>query len=259
METILDTFPAFLAYWKEFRNRNQEDQIDGWRYIYMADWPELLNKQIDEYESEGVRWRDIAGKNVFPELEQRFPDMQTAYSNLLDVLPTTLTKAIRLLEYEGELAAVIYVGIGLGAGWATTYAGLPAILLGLENIAECGWISKEALVGLIAHELGHRVHFWRREQANVAKGIGPWWQLYSEGLPCEASISSWVRRAGICASGMVEMIGWGCANPIDHGWQPSFSMPSIRNNQSDLSLVPGTISRVIGRLDTISDMSSCAF
>lgn len=182
MHDIIDTFPAYLSYWNKFKFESIEDQIDGWRTTYMVRWPELLQKQLDDYDTEGLNWREIAREQVFPYLDQRQPAIQAAYENLLNILRPTLSKASLVLDYSGDLVSVIYVGIGLGAGWTSTYDGRPAILLGLENIAECGWIEKDALIGLIAHEFGHLVHFRRREEANLPLGNGPWWQLYSEGF-----------------------------------------------------------------------------
>lgn len=182
MQTIIDTFSDFQTYWRENKSEPIDKQIDGWKTAYMVQWPELLRKQIDDYESDGFDWRDIARDHVFPELGQRLPDMRVAYGNLLEVLTPTLTRAVEMLEYSGKLVVVIYVGIGLGAGWATKYSGEPAVLLGLENIAECGWIEKPSLIGLIAHEVGHVVHFAQREAAEMSNGSGPWWQLYSEGI-----------------------------------------------------------------------------
>lgn len=46
------------------------------------------------------------------------------------------TKASKKIGLDFSITLVIYVGIGCGAGWATTYNRQPAILLGLENIAE---------------------------------------------------------------------------------------------------------------------------
>ena len=83
-----------------------------------------------------------------------------------------------------------------GLGWATTYEGKPAILFGLENIAEEGWQAPETLAGLMAHELGHLLHFDWRRQAELANEDGGWWQLYTEGFAqwCEHLIqgaASW--------------------------------------------------------------------
>lgn len=85
---------------------------------------------------------------------------------------------------------VIYVGLGCGAGWVNEYDGKPAILFGLENIAEEGWQRQETLEGLMAHELGHLIHFEWRKQADVPVEDTYWWQLYTEGFAqyCEGII-----------------------------------------------------------------------
>ena len=97
--------------------------------------------------------------------------------------------------------AVIYVGIGCGAGWATRYQRAPAILFGLENIAECGWTLPPVLAGLVAHEIGHLVHSHWRAKAGKPEGAGPWWDLYTEGFAqrCEHTIlgkETWHMRSG---------------------------------------------------------------
>ena len=87
-----------------------------------------------------------------------------------------------MLGFESEVIFVIHVGIGCGVGWATSLQHSPALLLGLENIAEEGWTQPATLAGLVAHEMGHLVHFqWLAEHNQVA-GSGSWWQLYEEGF-----------------------------------------------------------------------------
>jgi hypothetical protein len=56
------------------------------------------------------------------------------------------------------------------------------VLFGLENAAEEGWTRETTLRGLIAHELGHVLHFHRRALAGRKHGDGPWWRLYTEGF-----------------------------------------------------------------------------
>lgn len=88
---------------------------------------------------------------------------------------------------------VIHVGIGCGAGWATTYGGQPAVLFGLENAAEAGWTDPETAVALVEHEVAHLLHDrWRQEArlGGIAHHRGPWWQLYAEGFAtyCELQL-----------------------------------------------------------------------
>ncbi len=165
-------------------------QIETWASEYMSQWPELLNKQIEDYAAQELDWRLIAEEKVFPHLGARLSTMQEAHGNILRVCDPIYLAAQHTLDFKSQMVFVIYVGIGCGAGWATLFLDLPAILLGLENIAECGWSDAEAVTGLVVHEIGHLVHtYWRREDGKQI-GSGPWWQLYAEGFAqrCESTI-----------------------------------------------------------------------
>ena len=74
------------------------------------------------------------------------------------------------------------LGLGNGAGWATTLNGKPTVLLGIEKIVELHWCSEDDMNGLVLHELGHvyAAQFGTslspsREQRLLA-------QLFSEGI-----------------------------------------------------------------------------
>jgi len=123
----------------------------------MKKYPELLSKQTKVYEEAGVNWQEIA-KKLFPLILQRLSLMRKARDNILVVGNRICTKASEKLELNFNITLVIYVGIGCGAGWATTYNREPAILLGLENIAEEKWHTKNKIKALLSHEIGHLVH-----------------------------------------------------------------------------------------------------
>jgi len=167
-----------------------EIQIDAWLNEYMSRYPELLQKQLDDYASLNEDWRVTASERIFPALSEKISAMQTAHDNLLSVCEDVYGRAQKALDFDNDLVCVIYVGLGCGAGWATKYDGRPAILFGLENIAEEGWQERDTLTGLTAHELGHLVHFEWRNQANITNVDGYWWQLYTEGFAqrCESVI-----------------------------------------------------------------------
>jgi hypothetical protein len=179
---IVDAFPAFLSYWERARHLPIDEQIERWACEAMAGFPELLAAQLDDRAKDGLDWRALAREHVFSHLAERLPAMTEAHDNLLQLCAHVLTRAQQVLDWPAEVTFVIYVGVGSGAGWATRYAGQPAVLLGLENIAECGWSNAEALRGLLAHELAHLAFYDWRAQAGVAEGGGPWWDLYEEGF-----------------------------------------------------------------------------
>jgi len=179
---IIDTFPTFLTFWAKARQKPLEAQIEDWASDYMSGWPELLEKQREDYASQKVDWRQIAQERISPFLGDRLPTMREAHQILLESCQPIYSQARKALGFESEAFFVIYVGIGCGAGWVTTYQNSPAILFGLENIAEEGWSQPATLTGLVAHELGHLAHFHWLAQHELPTGSGPWWQLFTEGF-----------------------------------------------------------------------------
>jgi len=180
---ILDTYQDFLDYWKLASGKSVDEQIELWQTYYMGKYPELLTKQVQSYEADNIDWRKIARK-IFPSLRHRFQLMQRARKNILSTCKWANARASEKLGLDFNIVFVIHVGIGCGAGWATKYGEQPAVLLGLENIAEQKWHTKNKLKGLVAHEIGHLVHMkWRNEWETFEKSErDPLFLLYSEGF-----------------------------------------------------------------------------
>lgn len=188
---VVDTFPAFLAYWAKAQNKPMDDQIELWANEYMSGWTELLEKQLEDYSEQNLDWKQIARERIFPYLGDRLPAMREARENLLKLCPVVYSKAERILGFHTSAYFLIYVGIGCGAGWVTTFRDKHSILFGLENIAESGWSDSVSITGLISHEIGHVMHYHLRAQDNRKPGSDSWWQLYTEGFAqhCEALIN----------------------------------------------------------------------
>ena len=148
----------------------------------MSDRQELLDKQIKNYADQDVDWKRLAKEKGFPFLDDRLPAMKLARKNLLELCPIIWQKAQKKFELDFDITFVIYVGLGCGAGWATTFRDKPAVLFGLENIAECGWQEPKVLEAMTAHEIGHLAYSRWRKQAGLQDGSDSWWQLYSEGF-----------------------------------------------------------------------------
>jgi hypothetical protein len=189
---VIDAFPAFQAYWGKARNKPMDAQIELWANEYMSDWPELLEKQIADYSEQNLDWKDIARERIFPDLNDRLPAMRKARKNLLKLCPVVFSRAGQVFGFSTTAYFVIYVGIGCGAGWVTTFRDRYSVLFGLENIAECGWSDPESITGLVSHELGHVVHYNLRLENKKKLGSDAWWQLYTEGFAqhCEALLNA---------------------------------------------------------------------
>lgn len=181
--SIIDTFAEFLHYWEEVKTQEIDVQIEKWKSSYMKKYPELCEKQITEYRETGAEWKDIARQYIYANLSDKVELMPQIHSRLIECLNPTYTTAMKKFGEDFNIVFVIYVGIGLGAGWATTYRNIPAVLFGLENIVDCRWISKESLTALAAHEISHLIHFeWRKSRKLEIEHSSPYWSLYEEGF-----------------------------------------------------------------------------
>jgi len=182
---LVDTFPAFRRWWLGGRNLDVNRQLDSWRDDYLHPWPELFQKQVEAYASEGVSWRTVARRWIFPTLDQRVALMGVAHERLRRAIPTAVRRCRDGLGLDFAVTCVIHVGVGCGAGWATRFAGTPAVLFGLENAADLGWTDPTTVVALVEHELAHLLHDHLRRRSGQ-RGLeghhGPWWQLYEEGF-----------------------------------------------------------------------------
>ena len=178
---IVDTFPNFIDYWKNNKNKPIDTQISSWSSEYMGSYPELLEKQIKSYKADKANWVNIAREKVFPFILNRFNQMEKARNNLIAIIPD-ISKKAKQLGLNFKVVYVIYVGIGCGAGWASTFKKNSACLLGLENIVELNWMDKKTLEGLCAHELAHLMHLSWRKKARKKSGEGSFWNLYEEGF-----------------------------------------------------------------------------
>lgn len=204
---ILDTFREFLQYRDQAHLLNINGQIEAWASRYMTAWPELLEKQVADYAGQGISWREIAAERVFPDMGDRLPLMTSAHDNPIGVLPHVYRQFASRLDFASDAIFVLYVGIGCGAGWATEFRDTPAILFGLENIAELGWTSEDGLGGLAAHELGHLAHEMWRRQEKLEDATGPWGRLYEEGFAqsCEVLVrDTWHEIQGPDSRGWLE-------------------------------------------------------
>ena len=214
---IVDTYEDFKDYWEKARDLPVGEKIKKWRSDYMGIYPELLDKQIEDYEDHSVSWQEVARNRIFPSLGDRVRTMDLARKSLVEVSRRTYRRAQTFFETQVESIAVIYVGIGCGAGWATQYRDKPALLFGLENIAECGWEDEKATEGLVAHESSHLLHDGIRTAAGQSTGSGPFWRLYREGLAKWGEFNilkreSWYEARGLNEKGWLEWcrenVGW---------------------------------------------------
>jgi len=182
MSKVIDASRDFLVLLHRFPPGNPEEFADLWESFYRERFPELYRKQVEDYRAAGEDWRGISRQRIYPRLLERLSAMEAARRRLPGIWEQVLGRAEDALGFREEVPAVVHGGMGCGAGWATDYGGRPAVLFGLESIAELGGHVPERLEGLAAHELGHVIHrVWRGEPLEPIEEL-PEGLLYTEGF-----------------------------------------------------------------------------
>jgi hypothetical protein len=197
--SILDTFSDFIAMWDDLHDRSIEAQVSIWMRRLASRWPELSRKYSESHAEDGEDWAAVLQTRIFPQLPALLPAMNETASLFPCIVTDVCRKAERLRLLDFDVQFVVMGPCGY-AGWSTTFEGRRACLLGLDTIAELGWTEPHALLGLVAHELGHLVHSEWRQRAGLEDGNGPLWRLYREGFAqhCEhliAGVTSWHLQA----------------------------------------------------------------
>jgi hypothetical protein len=207
---IIDTYPSFVRAVRAGKPATIDEWLSCWAEKYIPQWPALHEMVVRDYADQGDDWRQIARERVFPGMNDRLPAIESAYKNLARIVGPVEEKVRLALDFHDPVSYVLYVGLGNGAGWVTKYEGSWAVLFGLEGIVDSGFDPLPRLQGLVAHELGHVVHFAWREARGLRDGSGPWWQLYEEGFAqrCESETlpgDSWHMRY---SSSDDDWLGW---------------------------------------------------
>jgi len=117
MNKLLDTYSDFLAYWEKYGGKDMDSLIDGWAAEYMSKWPELLQKQKDDYGKMSLDWREVGARRVFPFLNDRIEGMSRARALLSVMIDHVHNAAEETFGMDLDILYVLYVGLGCGAGW----------------------------------------------------------------------------------------------------------------------------------------------
>ena len=147
-ENILEAFEE-----NRFHMKKWEAYID-------ASTPGIREKCINDMKecvSAGFSWE----KDYLPTLNAVLWNGEKRRETIESFRAITQRLDGRVLERFGrtvDVDVVLYLGLCNGAGWVTDVNGRRSILLGIEKIIELDWCGRDAMTGLIVHELGHAYH-----------------------------------------------------------------------------------------------------
>ncbi|MCM1024484.1 MAG: hypothetical protein NC395_10565 [Prevotella sp.] len=125
-------------------------------------------------------------REVLPVLQAAYADKDRvceAHGSFCKAVCGLAEKVREKLGCDLDVHIVLYLELCSGAGWATELDGVPAVLLGIEKIAELRWTDEKTVSALIYHELGHIWHYRARNVRTEPKNPAEkaLWQLYGEG------------------------------------------------------------------------------
>ena len=89
-------------------------------------------------------------------------------------------------EFQENLEPIfaIYVGSGWRPRWTSMILDKPALIIDLGSVAELKLTGRSEMRGLLAFNLGHLYHMWKRDELNRLKESreDPFFRLYAEGF-----------------------------------------------------------------------------
>ncbi|WP_150265990.1 hypothetical protein [Paenibacillus tepidiphilus] len=180
---IIDTFGSMIEL-REQILREPERYFDYWEDYAVNCFPEL--KHMLEVDSQAYdRERDIRPV-ALAVLTSGWTLLQETHYHLETLIPEIQERFASLFPASREVLVYFYIGLCNGAGWATKVGNTNAVLLGAEKIVELKWHTREAISGLLCHELCHIAHSDLRRTVldNTYSGMDQRavWQLYIEGF-----------------------------------------------------------------------------
>ena len=136
---LLDLAEELLPLLEANLSLPMSEQIAAWQTYYEHRAPCLLPRLYADYERMDGGWLEVARERIFPTFPSLINVMNSALRNIHTVCGDLCERAAARLHLAQPPVVVAYVGLGNGAGWATKWHDEPAVLLGLENIADLGW------------------------------------------------------------------------------------------------------------------------
>lgn len=140
---IINCYKGFdLVYNKKL---SKHDLVETW-YKFMENHKFVRDMCIDDYDKEGLDWKQIAYDKVF-DYDADYVLKMNETVELLEKIVVSMKGPLKTFYGNNikDAVVILYHGLGNGAGWVTTYKDETAIYLGIEKIVELGWNTKKNL------------------------------------------------------------------------------------------------------------------
>lgn len=173
---IIDTYSdIFKAY------ENGSFNKDLWDNYIISAFPGLKNK-IEKDFSKVAEYKDKI-YTILNDVQKNIEAAEMAHKSFINTTKNLSVEIKNKFNVDLDVTIILYLGLGNGAGWATTINNQKVVLIGLEKVVELGWCSESDMKALIYHELGHIYHFlFEHKNLIITKRRKSIQQLYREGI-----------------------------------------------------------------------------
>ncbi|MCH5315880.1 MAG: hypothetical protein J1E81_08200 [Eubacterium sp.] len=173
---IIDTYSdIFKAY------ENGSFNKDLWDHYASSAFPGLKNK-IEKDFSRVAEYKDKI-YTILNNVQKNIEAAEMAHKSFINTTKNLSVEIKNKFNVDLDVTIILYLGLGNGAGWATTINNQKVVLIGLEKVIELGWCSESDMQALIYHELGHIYHFlFEHKNLIITKRGKSIQQLYREGI-----------------------------------------------------------------------------
>lgn len=162
---------------------NESFNLENWKNYMNSIYKDSANILIDKVNDYVNSGEYTFEKNFLPILNRVYknPKLNIVQESFKQVTENLNYKIVEKFNNEIDIEIVLYMGLCLSAGWVTQMNNKDVILLGVEKIIDLNWHRKDAMYGLIYHELGHVYH---KQHGNLIQDNNNnfVYQLFTEGI-----------------------------------------------------------------------------
>ncbi len=177
MIKVINLFDDFLNFYLENKSL---DIFEVWERFYKDNHEKFYLKLIEDLKKDNINYIEIGRINL-KNFEDKIDILKNISENILKVKDVIYKKGKEFLNFD--LKIIIYIGLGIFAGWATLFENSLTIIFDLVKIDELNWGSYKKLSGLFSHELSHLIHMnLRKDCKEFEEEVEPVFLLYIEGF-----------------------------------------------------------------------------
>jgi len=174
---IVNLFDEFLNFY--LKNKVQ-DKFNIWEKFYKEKYENLYLKLVEDLNKDNIDYKEIGKINLF-DFERKINKLKEIKDNILKVYDEIYKIGKDYINFDFKI--IIYIGLGISAGWATLFEKNLTILFDLIKIDELNWGSYKKIRGLSSHELSHLIHMnLRGDYEEFEKENDSIFLLYVEGF-----------------------------------------------------------------------------